>query len=82
MITGTASRRPLLFPTRSRLTRFKRWVAGVLDLKMRGPHQPLYSKSRNREVARFMSLENDLAGTDLREIVNEIAHRAIALRQE
>jgi hypothetical protein len=61
--------------------RFRRWVALKLDLKMPQPRQPLYSKSRNHEVAKFMTL-NDVAGTDLFEVVHAIARRARDLQQE
>jgi hypothetical protein len=61
--------------------RFRRWVALKLDLKMPQPRQPLYSKSRNHEVAKFMTLD-DIAGTDLFEVVHAIARRARDLQQE
>jgi len=62
--------------------RFRRWAAARLDLKMPQPRQPLYSKSRNRDVAPFIDLDGDLAGTDLSEIVRLIAARARELQQD
>ena len=62
--------------------RFRQWVAQRLDLKMPPPQRPLYSKSQNQAVAKFMVLNADLAGTDLREIVNSIARRARDLLEE
>lgn len=56
--------------------RFRRWAASKLDLKMPQPRQPLYSKSRNRDVANFIALNTDLRGTDLFELINLIANRA------
>jgi hypothetical protein len=56
--------------------RFRRWAASKLNLKMPQPRQPLYSKSRNREVAKFIALDPDLRGTDLSEIIKVIAKRA------
>jgi hypothetical protein len=61
--------------------RFRRWVALKLDLKMPQPRQPLYSKSRNRDVAKFITLD-DVAGTDLFEVVQALARRARELQQE
>ena len=61
--------------------RFRRWVALKLDLRMPQPRQPLYSKSRNHEVAKFMTLD-DVAGTDLFGVVHAIARRARDLQQE
>jgi hypothetical protein len=46
------------------------------------PRQPLYSKSRNRDVAPFIDLDRDIAGTDLSEIVRLIAARARELQQD
>ena len=60
--------------------RFRRWAARKLDLKMPQPKQPLYSKSRNRDVARFIALNPDLRGTDLFELINLIAKRARDLK--
>jgi hypothetical protein len=51
-------------------------VASKLDLKMPQPRQPLYSKSRNRDVAKFITLDGDAGGTDLFEVVHAIARRA------
>ena len=34
------------------------------------PRQPLYSKSRNRDVVKFIALNADLRGTDLFELIN------------
>jgi hypothetical protein len=62
--------------------RFRRWVASKLDLKMPRPRQPLYSKNRNQAVAKFISLNSDLNGTDLFEIVKSIVQRARELQQE
>jgi len=62
--------------------RLRRWAAAKLDLKMPQPRQPLYSKSRNRDVARFIVLDRDLAGTDLSEIVRLIARRAREIQQD
>jgi hypothetical protein len=45
------------------------------------PRQPLCSKSRNRDVAKLMILD-DVAGTDLFEVVLAIALRARDLQQE
>jgi len=60
--------------------RFRRWAASKLDLKMPQPRQPLYSKSRNRDVAKFIALNPDLRGTDLFELINLIAKRARDLK--
>jgi hypothetical protein len=62
--------------------RFRRWAAAKLDLKMPQPRQPLYSKSRNREVAQFIVLDRDLAGTDLFELVQLIAAWAQELQED
>jgi hypothetical protein len=62
--------------------RFRRWVASKLNLRMPQPREPLYQKSRNREVAPLIRLERDLAGTDLLEIVQSIANRARDLQRE
>lgn len=62
--------------------RFRRWVASKLDLKMPQPRQSLYSKSRNRDVAKLITLDGDVGGTDLFEIVQVIARRARDLQQE
>jgi hypothetical protein len=62
--------------------RFRRWVASKLNLKMPPPRQPLYSKNHNEAVAKLISLNSDLAGTDLFEIIRSIADRARALQQE
>lgn len=62
--------------------RFRRWAAAKLDLKMPQPRQPLYSKSRNSEVAQFIVLDRDLAGTDLFELVQLIAARAQELQED
>jgi hypothetical protein len=62
--------------------RFRRWVASKLDLKMPGSRQPLYFKNRNRDIAQYLSLDRDMAGTDLLEIVQSIANRARELQQE
>ena len=61
--------------------RFRQWAASKLDLKMPQPRQPLYSKSHNSEVAQFIILERDLAGTDLFEVVQLVAARARELQQ-
>lgn len=55
---------------------FRRWAASKLDLKMPQPRQPLYSKSRNRDVAKVIALDSDLRGTDLFDLINVIANRA------
>jgi hypothetical protein len=62
--------------------RFRRWVASKLDLKMPQPRHPLYSKSRNGDVAKLIELQADLAGTDLFDIVRVIAERARELQQD
>lgn len=62
--------------------RFRRWVASKLDLKLPQPRQPLYSKSRNRDVAKLITLDGDVGGTDLFEIVHAIARRARELQQD
>lgn len=62
--------------------RFRRWVASALDLKMPPPRQSLYSKKHNRAVAELISLNKDLAGTDLREIIQSIGNRARELLRE
>jgi hypothetical protein len=46
------------------------------------PHRPLYSKSRNCEVVTHVDLELDLAGTDLRTVIHEIAEMACRLAAE
>lgn len=61
--------------------RFRRWVASKLGLKMPGPQRPLYSKNRNRDVAQLLSLDTDIAGTDLSQIVKLIANRARQLQE-
>jgi hypothetical protein len=62
--------------------RFRRWVASKLDLKMPQPRHPLYSKSRNRDVAKVIDLQADLAGTDLLQIVQSIVQRARELQED
>jgi len=64
------------------LYRFRRWVARKLNLQMPQPRRPLYLKSQNGAVAKFIAFETDLAGTDLFEIVNSIVRRARDLQQE
>lgn len=61
--------------------RFRRWAAAKLDLKMPQPRQPLYSKSLNSEIAEFIVLDRDLAGTDLLDLVQLIAARARELQE-
>lgn len=61
--------------------RFRRWVASKLELRMPTPREPLFSKSRNEEVVRLISLKTDLAGTDLYEIIALIVVRAKEIRQ-
>jgi TIR domain/Pentapeptide repeats (8 copies) len=45
-------------------------------------HLPLYSKNVNKEVAAHISLENDLKGTDLYNIVHEVGTAARTLASE
>jgi hypothetical protein len=61
---------------------FRRWIASKLDLKMPQPRRPLYSKSQNRDVARHINLQADLAGTDLFKMVQSIVERARELQQD
>jgi hypothetical protein len=62
--------------------RLRRWMALKLDLKMPQPRRPLYSKAQNRDVAKLINLEADLAGTDLFQIVQSIVQRARELQED
>jgi hypothetical protein len=54
----------------------RRFVARTFRLKPPKPTQPFYFKDRNGEVVKHMSLETDLAGTDLHAIIHEIGAKA------
>jgi hypothetical protein len=62
--------------------RFRRWISPKLDFQRPQPRESLYQKRRNREVAQLIRLEQDLAGTDLLEIIQSIADRARELQQD
>ena len=61
--------------------RFRRWVASRLDLRMPQPRRPLYPKSKNRDVAKLIKLEEDFRGTDVFQIVHSIVQRARELQE-
>jgi hypothetical protein len=60
----------------------RRLLALALRQKPPSPSHPLYSKSRNAEVAPLISLDGDLLGTDLRSIVMRATQRAKELTVE
>lgn len=60
----------------------RRLAARIFRLSGPRPTRTLYSKNRNKELAPLLSLETDLRGTDLYDIVHEIARKAIALIQD
>jgi len=60
----------------------RRLLALALRRKPPSPSRPLYSKSRNTEVAPLISLDRDLLGTDLRSIVLRATQRAKELATE
>jgi hypothetical protein len=62
--------------------RLCRLLAAVLRRPLPRPTHPLYSKSRNTEVASSISLDGDLHGTDLRSIILSAARRAKELLTE
>jgi hypothetical protein len=63
---------------RFRLTTF---VARTFGLSQPSPKEPLYAKSRNAESAQYLCLE-DLNGTDLSKIINDIDSKAKVLADE
>lgn len=75
---------PEYFSVEYRTLRFqlRRLLALALRLKAPSPSRPLYSKSRNIEVATLISLDGDLLGTDLRSIVLRATQRAKELSTE
>jgi hypothetical protein len=60
----------------------RRVLAFLLRQNPPSPSHPLYSKSRNTEVAPLISLDGDLLGTDLRSIVMRATQRAKELATE
>ena len=62
--------------------RLQRIIARIFRLRAPNARHPLYAKSRNRDVAALISLDRDLAGTDLRTIIYEIAELARRLAAE
>jgi hypothetical protein len=62
--------------------RLQRIIARIFRLRAPNARRPLYAKSRNRDVAALISLDRDLAGTDLRTIIYEIAEIARRLSAE
>ncbi len=62
--------------------KIRRLAARIFQLSKPKPTRTLYSKNHNRELALLLSLENDLRGTDLYDIVHEISRKAIALLQD
>jgi hypothetical protein len=61
--------------------RLKKFVARMFGLPQPVPKQPLYSKSRNTDVARYLKLV-DLEGTDLIDIVRDISETAKLMTDE
>jgi hypothetical protein len=61
--------------------RLKKIVARIFGLPQPAPKEPLYSKSRNTEAARYLDLE-DLKGTDLFNIIHDISKAAKLMADE
>jgi hypothetical protein len=61
--------------------KLRKLVAKTFRLPQPSPKEPLYTKSRNAEVAQYLKLD-DLAGTDLLKIVEEICESANRLTEE
>jgi len=61
--------------------KLRKLIAKTFRLPQPSPNEPLYTKSRNAEVAQYLKLD-DLAGTDLLKIVEEICESANRLAEE
>ncbi len=61
--------------------RVRKFLAGLLGLRRPSFGESLYSKNRNAESAQHLSL-NDLSGTDLFDIIHDIARKANQLADE
>ncbi len=61
--------------------RLKKIVARIFGLPQPAPKEPLYSKSRNTDAARYLKLE-DLEGTDLFNIIHDIGEIARRVADE
>ena len=62
--------------------RLRRLLAALLRSPLPRPTHPLYSKTRNAEVASHISLDGDLHSTDLRSIILSAAQHAKELLTE
>jgi hypothetical protein len=56
-------------------------VAKKLGLQQPSPKEPLYSKKRNAEIALHLKLD-DLSGTDLLGVVNDVGKMAKRMMNE
>jgi hypothetical protein len=61
--------------------RLRKFIARSFRLAQPSPKEPLYAKSRNKDAARYLALQ-DLNGTDLFNIVNDISEIARRLVEE
>jgi hypothetical protein len=62
--------------------RFRKFAALRLGLPSPKPTRSFYSKDRNGEVVKHISLDRDLSGTDLHAIIQEIAAKAHNILRE
>lgn len=62
--------------------RIRKVVAKFFKLAGPNPRRTLYHKNRNEEIALILQLESDLAGTDLYDIIHEIAVKVRALSHD
>jgi len=61
--------------------KLRTFVARIFGLPQPSPKQPLYSKSRNMDAARYLNLQ-DLRGTDLFTIVHDISETVKRMADE